>query len=375
MKPPLSPWTYLRRNKRRVLPMVIILSFVVLVAVAVNSTLTGIKEGALAYGEHLKYFTRVLPKKKATLDNAQLEALAKLPAVDRVIHSNSIVYRVSTIVSYFPFPILAVSKDDIPPLMQLTGARLVDGRLPEPGKPEVALHEMFLRANGHWIGSEFGMDVNDDDWMPGRFKIVGVLSGPTPIGFGSLEYISKYPYAPKLWERPIVLPKPGRKAAMDEQLYASDDVKAFDYRRFEREINESFNKLILIVNFITVLLMVVVSIVVGLLNSIFFAARLDEFAILLAMGHTRARLLGKVLMESFALTMMSWVLGLLLAEGVLYWFRMTFLVPRGIMAPQWMAAPVLFSLMLPVIAMIFSSFTVVRRLSTLDPVLIIERRG
>lgn len=375
MRPPLSPWTYLLRNKRRVLPMVIILSFVVLITVAVNSTLIGIRHGALAYGEHLRYFTRVLPKKKAVLDEARLEALARLPAVDRIIRSHSIIYRVSTIVSYFPFPVLAVSKDDLPILMQLTGTRLAQGRLPEPGRPEVVLHEMFLRANRHWIGSEFGMDVDDDDWMPGRFMIVGVLAGPTPIGFGSLEYVSKYPYAPKLWERPIAVPRPGCKAAMDEQLAACDDLKVFDYRRFEREINESFNKLLLIVNFITVLLMVVVSVVVGLLNSIFFSARLDEFAILMAMGHTRMRLLVKVLMESFVLTMLSWVLGLLLAQGVLHWFRTSVLLPRGILIPPWMTDPVLFSLLLPVIAMIFSSFTVVRRLSTLDPVLLIERRG
>ena len=56
-----------------------------------------------------------------------------------------------------------------------TGIRLLEGKLPDAGTNEVAIHEMFMKGNGWKLGHQFGMDISDDDWMPGRFVVVGIL--------------------------------------------------------------------------------------------------------------------------------------------------------------------------------------------------------
>jgi ABC-type antimicrobial peptide transport system permease subunit len=263
-------------------------------------------------------------------------------------------------------------------LMDRTGARLKEGRLPESGTNEVALHENLMRANDWELGREFGVDVDEEDWMLGRFKVVGVLEGSTPLGLCSFEFLNnplQYAFSAKLWERVIIVAKPGRTAELNAWLRTKKDVKAYDKTRAVADVTQGFDRILLVFRFISVLLIIVVSAVVGLLNSIFFAQRIDEFAILLAIGHPQRRLFRMVTGETAALMAFSWALGVGLAYLVYEGFRVFVLLPRGIPVPLWQPEPVLVSLVLPVVAQVFAGVTVIGRLRRLDPVTIIERRG
>ncbi len=254
----------------------------------------------------------------------------------------------------------------------------VAGRLPAPESNEVVMHEWLMAANGWTVGQEFGIDVNEDDWMPGRFKIVGVLSGPAPMGFASHEFMSndaRYSFAPKLWERLLVVAKPGREAEMNAFLRTLKTAKAFDEARAIEEVEESFENIEVVAQVISVLLMLVVALVVGLLNNIFFAQRIDEFAVLLALGWRRGRLLRKVLGESAVIATVSWGVGIIWSLAIMAALDRWVLAPRGIFIPVVHAVPIAFSGLLPFVAMLFGGVTVFRRLGGLDPIVIIERRG
>ena len=75
------------------------------------------------------------------------------------------------LIAHIPFAIRAVRREDMQYMMNRFGVRLREGRFPEPGTSEVILHEDFLKANEWELGSEFGMKVSDDDWMPGRWTV------------------------------------------------------------------------------------------------------------------------------------------------------------------------------------------------------------
>lgn len=277
-----------------------------------------------------------------------------------------------------PFNIRACRRDEMKLLMDRTGSRLQEGRLPETGTNEVALHENLMQANDWELGREFGVDVDEEDWMLGRFKVVGVLGGATPIGLCSFEFLNnplQYAFSAKLWERVIVVAKPGRVAELNAWLRTKKDVKAYDKARAVSDVTQGFDRIILVFRFISILLLIVVSFVVGLLNSIFFAQRIDEFAILLAIGHPQRRLFRMVTGETAGLMAFSWALGVALAFLVYEAFRAFVLLPRGIPVPLWQPEPVLVSLVLPVVAQVFAGVTVIGRLRRLDPVSIIERRG
>jgi hypothetical protein len=375
---PLSPWTYGRRNARKILPTLIILTFVVMLVVVILSVLRGLKESTLIYTREYEYWTVIFPKRETRVSPDTIGRIARHPDVARVIDSRNCVVRMRALIAYVPYQFRAMKREEMESLMGLCSARLKEGRLPSPGTNEVALHDSCMRANGWKLGQEFGLDVQEDDWMPGRFRVVGILDGPAPVGFASYEFLNSpllYLYSPKLWERVIVVAKPGRQEALNRYLRSLPDVKAWDRARAVQEVSDWFDRLILILNFVSILLIAVVSLVVGLINNIFFAQRMDEFAILLAIGHTRRSLVFKVVLESAGLMTLAWAGGVGIAIGTLEAFRLTVLEPRGIAMPVLQGTPIAVSALLPAVAQLFASVTVAGRLRRLDPVSIIERRG
>ncbi|HYE98898.1 MAG TPA: ABC transporter permease [Planctomycetota bacterium] len=375
---PLSPWTYARRNLRKLLPTLVILTFVVLLVVLVLTLLAGLKDSTLVYAREYEQWSILLPKKDTRLPKAVLERIAAHPAVDRLIDSRNCFMRVKTLVGPVPYHLRAAKAEEMPLLLERARAALKEGRMPTPGTGEVALHENLMKANGWSLGAAFGMAVSEDDWMPGRFTVVGILQGPTPMGLASAEYLTSgalYAFSAKLWERVIAVSKPGRLAEMNAFLREVEEIKVYDHARAIKEISESFDRILLILNFVSVVIIGVVALVVGMLHTIFFAQRIDEFAVLLAIGHTRTRLLRKVSGETAGLMAVSWAGGLVLAFAGLAAFRALVLDPMGVQIPLVQATPLLVAASLPVVAHLFATVTVRGRLRRLDPVTIIERRG
>jgi len=375
---PLSPWTYGRRNVRKILPTVIILTFVVMLVIVILSTLAGLRDSTLVYTREFDEWTLVFPKRDTRLPRTLIQEIAAHPATERVIDSRNCFVRVKTLIGPMPFNLRAARPEEIDYLLKRVNARLKEGALPRPGTSEVALHENIMKANGWSIGREFGIDVDEEDWMPGRFRVVGVLEGPTPIGVCSFDFLNNplmYAFSAKLWERVVAVAKPGRIGELNAFLRSQKDVKVYDKTRAVDDVVQGFDRIILVFRFISITLIVVVSFVVGLLNSIFFAQRIDEFAVLLAIGHTKRRLFRMVFGETALMMTLSWALGLALGLGLFAAFRGIVLLPRGIPIPFWHAGPLLVSLALPVVAQVFAGMTVLGRLRRIDPVQIIERRG
>jgi hypothetical protein len=375
---PLSPLTYSRRNLRKVLPTAIILTFVVVLVVAVLSVLGGLKETTLVYTREFDHWTVLFPRKDSRIPKEIRERLEAHPAVEKIVDSRNCFFRVRTLIGPVPYHLRAVRREEFEFLLGRAGDTLAEGRLPKAGTNEVALHESLMKANGWSIGAEFGMEVNDDDWMPGRFTVVGVLGGPTPLGLASFEYLNnplQYAFSAKLWERLVIVPKPGRLGEMNALLRELKEAKPWDKARAVDEVSQSFDRILLILNAVSVLLILVAALVTGLLNGIFFAQRLDEFAVLLAIGHAKRRLLGMVFGETALLMTLSWAAGVVLALGSFAAFRALVLLPRGVPMPLWHPWPIVVSAALPAVAQAFANVTVYRRLKRLDPVTIIERRG
>jgi ABC-type lipoprotein release transport system permease subunit len=332
----------------------------------------------IVYVREFDSWTVLLPKKQTRIPAEVIDAIRAHPAVERVIESRNAVMVIRTLVGKIPYHLRAVRPEEMEWLMQRSGNRLKEGHLPGAGTNEVALHENLMRANGWATGQEFGMDVSDDDWMPGRFKVVGVLEGPTPLALCSFEYLNNpllYTFSAKLWERLVVVARPGRTDEMNAFVRGLPELRVWDRKRALDEISETFDRLLLIFNFVSFAIIAVVAVVVGMIHNIFFAQRIDEFAILLAIGHTRKRLLRKVTFETVAIMAVSWAAGAAMAFIALELFRSQYLFPRGVPIPLVQAGALGVSLALPGVAFLFAAVTVNGRLRRLDPVTIIERRG
>ncbi len=122
------------------------------------------------------------------------------------------------------------------------------------------------------------------------------------------------------------------------------------------------------------IVVVVLSLLVGLLNMIYFLDRMNEFGLLLGIGYPRTFVIRRALVESLSLTVVAWVFGILFSQGVYVLLNQFIFEPRGttLSVLNWRALQ--FTIPVPIIVGLFAASTVIWQLRNLDPVSIIERR-
>src|SRR6185503_674338 len=179
----------------------------------------------------------------------------------------------------------------------------------------------------------------------------------------------------------VVYAKPGRKAASDRYLNDAEDpeggraFKVWDEAFARRRTKKALENLPMILDAVVGAITVVIALVVALLNLISFQARADEFALLLAVGHTRGRLARKVAVESAATAAVAWALGLAIGFGFLFVWDRVALQPKAILIRFFDAYPICLASVLPFVAAAASAGLLALRLHRMDPVSVIQRRN
>jgi ABC-type antimicrobial peptide transport system permease subunit len=179
----------------------------------------------------------------------------------------------------------------------------------------------------------------------------------------------------------IVYAKPGRKAESDAYLNAAKDeagrpaLRVWDEAFWRKRTEKMLENLPTILNAVVGSISVIVALVVVLLALIAFQARSDEFALLLAVGITRRRLAGKVLLEHLLCAAGALVLGLGLGYGFLAWWDVAVLAPKAILIDFFAPYPLALAATLPLVAAAASAAILTLRLRRMDPVAILQRRN
>jgi putative ABC transport system permease protein/lipoprotein-releasing system permease protein len=175
-----------------------------------------------------------------------------------------------------------------------------------------------------------------------------------------------------------VVPQPGHEQAVHDQLQrlvSGSAFRLFDWPYIKSKIDSLIANLDAINTFLILLVTIVLSLVVGLLNNLFFRQRMNEFGLLAAVGYSRWSLIMRVALESLGVTLAAWIIGVGIGIGVLSWFNLTFIVPHGLLMNifDWNVLA-LHTLPIPLMVFVFGMGTVAWQLLRLDPISIIERR-
>jgi hypothetical protein len=380
---PLSPWTYLLRNGRRLWPLFAIQALVTCLLVLIITPTNAFEATAEANIRPLETFTIVTPRLRSEFDEELLGILDANPGMRQRVAAKMFWIRMPMIVGEGYAPMIALPEEVWPEFLERAGSRLVDGRFPEPGKDGAVVHRAVARARGLKIGDAFGQLVDPKDSTPGRFTLVGLLDGRSRIGLVGLEYASQ-PFFVLARRDPfqLIYAKEGRKAESDAYLraarHAEDGEDAFrvvDHQFVRERLEDTFARLPLIIGFITGSVAAVVALVIALLNVIAFQVRVDEFGLFLAIGHPRARLVRKLAAETAIVAATSWVVGLGVGLLGVWLYETLWLDPKGIIVQVVDARPLLFSLSVPLLSTLTGAVALARRLHRMDPVAVIQRRG
>jgi hypothetical protein len=378
----LSPWIYVRRNLRRVAPLLAIQALVTSLLVLIITPTNAFQATALANIRPLDTFTIVTPRLKRVFDDELFALLDANPAMERRVDAKMFWISTPMIVGESYAPIIAVRADVRDDFLAKVGSTLIEGAFPESGSDGVVLHEAVVRARGMALGQAFGRLVDKSDSTPGRFTLVGILAGEARMGVADFDYASQ-PLFVLARRDPfqVIYAESGNKRASDAYLHAAkdaEDEEAFrvvDADFVRTQLEQTMSNLPLVIGFITASVAIIVALVVSLLNVIAFQIRIDEFGLLLAVGHRRSRLVRKLVVETTIVAVSGWLVGLLVGLGGLWLYDHLALEPKGIVMRIVDPLPLLFSLSVPVFSTLTGAIALGRRLHRMDPVAVIQRRG
>lgn len=374
---PLSAFTFHRRNKRRSLSIFVTICLMVFGIHTMVSTLETLNDTVFANNQHLRKFSTVSPKVERSLDPAVVSQIKANPNVAKVILDNGFGIDIDLIGGTTSFELLGVSEADMMEIMTLCDARLKEGELLRPRTNEIVLSEEIANSRGLRIGDKIGSPVNERDWMPTEFVLVGILEGDIRLGFVSYEFLESHElYTPRRTSL-IIVPREGKKAELDdflEHTIASNRTRVWTYNRLVARMTRESRNIYLVVGIVDGIITAVITIAVGLLNYIYFTQRLEEFGVLQAIGHSRGMLIRRVFLETTVSVVIAWVVGGIFSLGAALWAREAIYEPRGLVLNLANYIPFLYTIPIPLAVIVFGTGTVAWTLSKLDPVSIVEKR-
>jgi hypothetical protein len=378
----LTSLTWIRRNPRRAAPIVGIQLLVTALMVAILTATNAFETTGRTYIKPLEGFTVVAPRWGADID-APLQALLDGNAhMDHRMPTRTLWMRTPMLVGEGLAPLMAVPESAQARFLERAELRLVDGVLPDAGSDGALIHEAVLRAREMKLGDVFGQNVNDTDAILDRFRVVGVVAGEARVGLVDHDYVSRPgSVLSRLPSFELVYARDGEKAASDAYLHAATlpdgrrALRVFDAAFAADRQARALRRLPLLIGFITLSIAIVVALVTSLLFVLGFQTRADEFGLLLALGHGRGWLAGRLAKEAAFLSTLGWLLGVMLGLAVAWVYRTGWLEPNGILMRWPDERPILWSAAVPVLSALVSALVLVRHLRRLDPVQILQRRA
>lgn len=375
----LSPLTYFRRNLGKTLPMAFVIVLSVMMVASVVTIIRSIDLTVFTLYGYNRFLTGLTPRNALVIDEKQVAKVRNLPELGVMYPTHSYSVLVKTIFGKMPFPLFGLDEPGRNLILERCSVRIAKGRMPIDGQPEAVISDDVARNMGLKIGDVISKPELEDAYAPQPIKVVGLLHGPVWIGLTNKAFVdanSPFTFVGYLAFAPTADEQAQRR--LDTAMEKVVDKKLARVWRFAglvRETRSALSNLYLILNIVTTLIVFAIAFVCALLSNIYFTQRLPEIATLSAIGYGRGQLLRRAFGETALLCVVGWVLGGIVTVGLLYAIYLVALEPKGLLLNPVDPTAFLFTLPMPFTITAFAIVTIWRRLTLLDPVSIIERRG
>lgn len=373
---PTSAALYLRRNLKRVLPVIGVIILATLgISLALN-ILNSMIDTERRNFESLKIVTALIPKKSYSLSTETKEKVSSISLVNETYPVKFLSFQVDALVGRSNVDLWAVPRNSFDQLLILNGVKLKEGRLPKKNKAEFIVSTEIARARGLKIGQKIGAEVNQNDWLPGSFTLVGIVEGDRRIALTSYEYVAEHQVYASEPEGLLLVAQKNKKEEMDVELnktLANQDVKISNFSSVDKDLRSSTKNMYFLLAFVEIVIVAIMAVSIALLNYLYFILRLDEFGLLAAIGYTYSQLRKRVLKEIFGISLIGWIIGNIGYFIISNWLRYNFYLPRG-MTFDINLQSVLFTAPIPLALSLIAMLPLFRRLKKLDPVEILVRR-
>ncbi len=374
---------YQRRHKSRALLLTALICLATLGVGITVGVLDSFLEYSGSYDHSLTRFSMVSTA-GAIPDPSVVSQIQAHPDVARVIPEKSLDIVVPIVQR--GFDLFGVSEADLQVLLQVCNLRLTQGRLLTAHTNEVVLSQELADALGLRVGDTIGRSVDEKAFggIPTDLELVGIVEdAPSAgrgsalrLGFVSYEYLASHELYASQPTSLIVVPQEGRKDTVDhflETTIALLGTSVSTYRQSAQNLAQALLFIHLIFGVVDGVVAVVIALAVAMIHEIALMQRTAEFGLLHALGYGRGKLIRQLALETVAMVGAGWLTGLALLWLILAWLKVYVYAPRGMGLSLTNLTPIWFSLLIPVAATAFVTLSIVRVLTRLDAVAIVER--
>jgi ABC-type lipoprotein release transport system permease subunit len=391
---PLSSWVFYLRHRRRGLALLVTTGLMVLGVAFPPFVITMMVDASwplqVSYSSHVSI---VSPRDTyQAVDPAVLAQIRAYPGVAHIIPVRALSIEARAVQSS-PLPVYAVREGDLQTLLDAYGLHVGEGELVQPRSDQIVLTRDLARNRDLGVGDAVGRPVNELDGMPTALTVAGLLDSSSPelveregyhvpaaprwVGFTSYEFAEdheRYRAAPM---HSLVVPVEGREEEVEtwlENNVASPRVAVDTLGTRYRDLRAYTRFVMLFLAITESILAVVAAGALTILNYIFVSQRRDEFGILHAVGHSRARLIARTLREGVSIASIAWLIGAACCLALLLGTQTIVYAPRGMSLDLTNVVPWLFTLPIPLVTVTANAGTIAWALSRLDPVAVVEQR-
>lgn len=369
---PLSPFKYFKNNKKKIIPLfisVLLSSFLIYSFSAfISSNFICEKEVQenpyMAYsivqpkneGEHILGST--INEVKDDKNTLEVLPLTSMRTTFHDMGGDNMSCRV-----------FELDSKDINILFKNLKLKLTNGRMPD-NKSEIILQDNLLKNKGKKIGDYIGHDLDINEDIQGRYKIVGSFSGDSVEAFVYDDSVKQ-----DLKNGFMIIHKAGKLESSNkflEKIEKENDIKVSDYANIVSQNKKEDSSSMAVINVIKFIIIIVVSIAAGNSSYVHYFMRTREFGILHALGYSKNYVVLKVLKESFVFDFAASIFGI--AFSIIFNFIFEYLCfwPKGLSMKLFMGDSFLQVMLIPVFICIFTIVPVSRMFRKVDPITIIQ---
>jgi ABC-type lipoprotein release transport system permease subunit len=275
-----------------------------------------------------------------------------------------------------PYPVTGASAEDLDYLLKRFGSPRVEGRLPASRMPEAVISEPVARNLGVGLGDVLMGPDKENSYSLQEVKVVGILDTPEWLVLMDREYHELFHFPP-IDILLVFAENRQQQGELDRwvhERFSGEPARVLAYHLMNQETDRTFAILYQILNVVIGVLVVVITLMMGMLISIYLSQRVTEFGLLQALGYTRKQLLARCLAETGTVLVIGWVLGIAAAFGMLRIIDAVLMHPRAFAIDPLDPQAYLYTLPVPAAIFIVASITVASRFRKYDPVNILERR-
>lgn len=375
---PLAPATYLLRNARRTLPLTGVILLAVLLISGIVSMIDSIPLSIRTIYRYSEHSLGVTPRGDPSLtESIRQEILAESPVpIERIVVCRAAGSQVQSIVGKWPFVVLGLKPDDLKFMLKELGSTRVEGRLPEVGAPEVVISEPVARNLSLKIGSTLLGPNLPESYSPYDVKVVGIAQTDLWLMFADYDYEAANHFPP-LDNLMVIAPTLAQQEQLDRWAVArfkGRRAQIFAFHRLEEETNEMFRILYRILDVVIGTLVAVITLMMGMLINIYQSQRIVEFGLLQALGYTKRQLLRRTMVETIAVLVAGWLIGIAAAYGLLNVAKAVLMDPQAFALDPLDPAAYRYTLPVPFAILAVAALTVWLRFRKFDPVGVVERR-